>query len=215
MFTGLIQQTGKLEEIRQGAGGGALYLRSASWPSPIVLGESIAVQGVCLTAVREDAGIIQFDVLLETLAKTNLGMKKRGDSLNLERALRAGDAMGGHLVSGHVDGMGRIREMRPAGRDWVVVVECSAELIQGIVPKGSIALDGISLTVVEVGDASFSVHIIPHTWEQTSLSSLRVGDAVNLETDLLGKYVAKYLGANVPGHALTWEKLRQSGFMEA
>jgi len=176
-------------------------------------GESIAVDGVCLTAVEADERSVRFDVLMETLHRTGFGERKLGDLVNLERALRLGDAMGGHMVTGHVDGTGTIRSLTRAGRDWVVEAACSNELLSGIVPKGSIALDGISLTVAELRAESFTVHIIPHTWQNTSLSQARVGRLVNLETDIIGKYVARYLQKGLPSSHIGWDTLKNAGFM--
>ena len=213
MFTGLVQQVGRLERISFQGDAGRLEL-SARFDAPLQIGESVAVNGACLTLVEQRGETLVFDVLRETFDKTALRDKVPGAPLNLERALRLGDPLGGHLVSGHVDGTGDVRRIEAAGRDKVRAVAAPA-LIAEIVPKGSIAIDGISLTVVDVVscDGTFSVHVIPHTWSQTALSALAPGARVNLETDLIGKYVRRQAANAVPGApAVTWDKLRGAGF---
>lgn len=212
MFTGLIQQVGRLEQVAFHGEAGRLTL-SADFPSPLEIGESIAINGACLTLAEHNGTQRVFDVLQETLAKTALGDKSSGARLNLERALRMGDAVGGHWVSGHVDGTGKLRRVEKSGRDIVLTISAS-DLIADIIPKGSIALDGVSLTVVDVdtGNGTFSVHIIPHTWEQTALSSLNPGERVNLETDMIGKYVRAALERQASPPTATLEKLRNAGF---
>ena len=213
MFTGLVQQVGRLERISFQGDAGRLEL-SARFDAPLQIGESVAVNGACLTLVEQRGETLVFDVLRETFDKTALRDKVPGAPLNLERALRLGDPLGGHLVSGHVDGTGDVRRIEAAGRDKMLAVAAPA-LIAEIVPKGSIAIDGISLTVVDVVscDGTFSVHVIPHTWSQTALSALAPGARVNLETDLIGKYVRRQAANAVPGApAVTWDKLRGAGF---
>lgn len=212
MFTGLVQQIGQLEHISFQGEAGRLAV-SARLDSPLQIGESIAVNGACLTLVEQHGEKLVFDVLRETFDKTALRGKGPGAPLNLERALRVGDPLGGHLVSGHVDGTGQLLRVEPAGRDKVLVISAPG-LIAEIVPKGSIAIDGVSLTVVDAShaDGTFSVHIIPHTWTRAALSSLLPGMRVNLETDMIGKYVRSAL----PGLAappLTWDRLREAGFL--
>ena len=212
MFTGLVQQVGRLERISFQGDAGRLEL-SARFDAPLQIGESVAVNGACLTLVEQRGEIVVFDVLRETFDKTALRDKAPGAPLNLERALRLGDPLGGHLVSGHVDGTGDVRRIESAGRDRVLVVAAPA-LIAEIVPKGSIAIDGISLTVVDVvsADGTFSVHVIPHTWSQTALSALAPGARVNLETDMIGKYVRTMAAPAASAPQVTWEKLRDAGF---
>lgn len=193
MFTGIIQKTGKIVEVQRSGASGRLVLETSPWESPLVLGESIAVNGCCLTVAAIDGNRIRFDLLEETFNKTCLGEKHTGQRVNLERALRVGDAMGGHYVTGHVDGTGKVRESHAIGRDWYVSVNCSADLLAGMLPKGSIALDGISLTIVELTSEFFSVHLIPHTLAETAIGELKAGDSVNLETDMIGKYVRRSL----------------------
>lgn len=212
MFTGLVQQVGRLEQISFQGEAGRLTL-SAAFADPPQIGESIAINGACLTLVEQRGNRLAFDVLRETFEKTSLRDKPPGAPLNLERALRMGDPLGGHLVSGHVDGTGELRRVDAAGRDKVLVV-AAPSLLSEIVPKGSIALDGVSLTVVDVRPAeeTFSVHVIPHTWTQTALASLSAGARVNLETDLIGKYVRAATAAIPSPAPLTWDKLRDAGF---
>ena len=212
MFTGLVQQVGRLEQVSFQGEAGRLAL-SARFGAPLQIGESIAVNGTCLTLVEKHGEKLVFDVLRETFDKTSLRDKGPGSPLNLERALRVGDPLGGHLVSGHVDGTGDVRRIESAGRDKVLVVAAPA-LIAEIVPKGSIAIDGISLTVVDVGssDGTFGVHVIPHTWSQTALSALAPGARVNLETDMIGKYVRTMTAATASAPQVTWDKLRDAGF---
>ena len=214
MFTGLVQQIGRLERIAFQGEAGRLTL-SARFDAPLQIGESIAVNGACLTLVEQRGENLVFDVLRETFEKTALRDKAPGAPLNLERALRLGDPLGGHLVSGHVDGTGVIRRIESAGRDKVLAVAAPA-LVAEIVPKGSIAIDGISLTVVNVApaDGTFSAHVIPHTWNQTALAALAPGARVNLETDLIGKYMRKQAAEPaVRESPVTWEKLRDAGFL--
>ena len=213
MFTGLVQQTGRLEQIAFQGEAGRLTL-SAKFDAPPVIGESIAINGACLTLVAHQGGKLVFDVLRETFDKTALRDKSPGAPLNLERALRIGDPLGGHLVSGHVDGTGELRRVESAGRDKVLVI-AAPDLIADIVPKGSIAIDGVSLTVVKVDPAegAFSVHVIPHTWSKTALSSLSAGARLNLETDMIGKYVRAAMAGSPTSAAITWDKLRTAGFL--
>ena len=214
MFTGIIQQVGALVALRRRGGAGRLAVQAGTWDPPLAVGESLAVEGVCLTVAATAGAKIHFDVLEETLTKTTLGGKRAGAVLNLERAVRAGDFLGGHLVSGHVDGVGTLRAIDRAGADRVVEVACGPELLHGIVTKGSIALNGISLTVVDLRADAFTVHLIPHTWDHTSLKGARSGDRINLETDVIGKYVARCLAARAPAPSVTLDKLRAAGFMD-
>ncbi|HMP88641.1 MAG TPA: riboflavin synthase [Kiritimatiellia bacterium] len=194
MFSGIIQKLGLVESvIRQPDGSGMLMVRCTAWSEPMVVGESFANNGVCLTLTSYDAGIMTFNLLDETFNKTNLGDLRAGDLVNLERALRVGEVIGGHFVSGHVDGVGVTSAWEPHGRDFIWRITCPKNLTDGMVPKGSISCDGISLTIVDLKDGEFSVHIIPHTVSQTNLKRVVVGAKVNLETDMLGKYVARLL----------------------
>jgi len=214
MFTGLIQQIGTLAQIRTRGAGRSLVIRHAPWDTALSVGESVAVQGACLTVTDVRATEFACDVLKETLAKTGLGQKAPGARLNLERALRADERFGGHIVTGHVDGTGRLLGRDRAGDDWVLEIGCAGELLSGIVPKGAVACDGASLTVAELRRASFTVHLIPFTWVHTALSDLQASDAVNIETDVIGKYVQRYLAVQREGAGLTMDDLRKAGFAE-
>ncbi len=198
MFTGIIQRLGVVETVEHGGGQGRLHVRTEPWTPALERGESIAVEGVCLTVTGDRKGVVTFDVLKETFDRTNLGSKTAGRRVNLERALRVGDPLGGHFVTGHVDGVGRARMITPVGRDRILEIACAPELMAQMVGKGSIAVSGVSLTLVDLMRDGFTVHLIPHTWSNTSFSELKAGDAVNLETDLLGKHVQRLLAQRPP-----------------
>ena len=213
MFTGLIQQKGTVVAVDRQGESGRLRVRTEAWPDALRPGESIAVDGVCLTLVDATADMtLTFDVLEETFRRTILGTYQAGRVINLERALRAGDRLGGHLVNGHVDGVGTVVEVEPEGRDTRWTIRCDESLLAGIVYKGCIACNGISLTIAGIGDDSFSVCIIPETLRATSLGSSGPGDTLNLEIDIVGKYVQGALAeGHLPGPA-TWDDLRRYGW---
>jgi riboflavin synthase len=213
MFTGLIEKVGRLVSLARTAEGGRITVRCDAWPEPLVDGESVAVQGACLTVVERGASGFVCDVLGETLGRTTLGGRAVGSLLNLERAMRADGRFGGHMVTGHVDGTGHVIGVRSTGRDWELAVGCGADLCEGLVFKGSVTIDGVSLTIASVRPDGFTVNIIPFTWEHTSLRGLREGEAVNLETDIVGKYVRNYLrGTDSSRGSVTLEKLFAAGF---
>ena len=214
MFTGLIQQTGTLARRETTAGGLRLVITGASWPPPLILGESMAVNGACLTLAHIQEKNFACDILQETLDCTTLGGKHPGAALNLERALRLGDTLGGHMVTGHVDGIGAVSSRQAKGRDWILRVTCGPDLLHGMVLKGSIAIDGVSLTIAELDEHSFAVALIPFTCEHTTLGALNKGDTVNLETDLIGKHVRRTLETSHAPTPLTLERLRDAGFGE-
>lgn len=191
MFTGIIQKTGTVTELLDREGGKRLWLRIVPWELPFDDGESIAVNGVCLTLAGRRDGEVGFDVLGETLRKTNLGKLVTGSKVNLERALRYGDALGGHLVSGHVDACGEVRSVTAAGPDRRVEISFPPSVRDHVVPQGSIACDGISLTVAELFEDAFAVHLIPTTLSETNWSDLQPGDSVNLEADMVCKLVRR------------------------
>lgn len=217
MFTGLIEEVGKLCQRQSAPGGGArLKVQAQRVLEGLRLGDSIAVNGVCLTAVEWDlkAGWVVFDAVAETLRLTTLNELPLGSGLNLERALAVGDRLGGHYVTGHIDGAGRLSARQSSGNGVIHRFSCPPPLMSMIARKGSIAVDGISLTVVEVNDSEFSVWIVPHTLSATNLGALALGDAVNLETDILAKYVNKALrgeGSTAPT-AVTFQQLKEAGF---
>lgn len=210
MFTGLIQKIGTVKRISRGKGL-VLEIGFEPWSSPLECGESIAVNGVCLTVVNFDDHRFTADVLKETESLTGLGELVPGEKVNLERALRSGDAMGGHIVQGHVDCRGKIISRTMRGRDFRLKIGCSRVLAAQSVLKGSIAIDGVSLTISGIGDDYLMVDIIPTTASETTLGNLKVGDMVNLEGDVVGKYVAKQVKAAAP--TLTEASLIAAGFM--
>ena len=213
MFTGLVSAVGELLRFERSHGGASLVIGCPEWETPLELGESVAVQGACLTVTGYEDTSFSWDVLDETLQRTNLCNKAVGAVLNLERALRLGDRLGGHIVTGHVDAIGTISGIRPAGRDRIVAVECDAAIASGIIEKGSIAIDGISLTVSAVSDCEFEANIIPFTWDHTSLCERKQGDTVNLETDMLGKYVQRCLTTSQASCNVNMETLASAGFL--
>lgn len=213
MFTGLIEKTGKLVSLTRRNGGGVLRVEHTRWKDEALSpGDSVAVQGACLTVSTCKPDEFTADILDETLARTSLGSKTPGNLLNLERALKAGARLGGHIVAGHIDGTGQIVARKKETRDWILTVNCVPEILKGIVIKGSITIDGISLTVSDLSATSFSVNVIPFTLENTSLRNVKIGDTVNLETDIIGKYVLKYSTESASSQ-ISLEKLHQAGFI--
>ena len=194
MFTGLVEGTGTLLRIDRHGPDAGMVIRADYLMENLILGESISVDGACLTVTASQGNVFTADVSAETLGRTTLGRKGSGSRLNLERALRLGDRLGGHIVSGHVDGIGALVERRTEGRSLRLFFEVSPEFARYIVAKGSIAVNGISLTVNGVERGRFDVNIVPHTGQETTVADLRVGEAVNIETDVIGKYVEKLLG---------------------
>ena len=195
MFTGIVEETGEVESFARAGGSWRLRVSPKAVPKDLAQGESIAVNGCCLTAVAFGGGAIEFDVLEETRRLTNLHSIVPGAPVNLERSLRADSRLGGHFVTGHIDGRGTIEAFEARGADHYLRIQGPEGSGRLVVVKGSIAVDGISLTVAEVEGDSFAVWIIPHTLEATNLRVRGVGDIVNLEFDMLGKYVEKLLQA--------------------
>ncbi|MCL2749387.1 MAG: riboflavin synthase [Coriobacteriia bacterium] len=201
MFTGIIEEIGTVEAVRKGKDSSVLTLGASVVMSDLKLGDSVAVDGVCLTASSLNSSSFSADVMHETLSRSTLGKLTRGSKVNLERALLAQGRFGGHIVSGHIDGTGTITAIRQDDNAVWYTVKADAAILRYIVEKGSIAIDGISLTVARITDEDFSVSLIPHTLKETTLAVKKVGSLVNLENDLLAKYVEKLLGA--PGSAGT------------
>ncbi len=193
MFTGLIEDVGKIKGITRKGSGQVLSIDCGLPLEEIVLGESIAVDGVCLTVTSLVSGGFTVDVSPESLQRTTLGSKRPGHTVNLERALRLSDRLGGHLVSGHIDGTAVAASIEPTGDFILIAFTAPDTLLKYIIDKGSVAIDGISLTVNECTDRGFSVMIIPHTFAHTTLSTRKAGDRVNIENDIIGKYVEKLL----------------------
>ena len=189
MFTGLVREVGTVASMEDGR----LTIDAPATAQGVQLGDSIAIDGVCLTVVACDDSSLSFDAVPETLARTALGTLDQGSRVNLEPALRAGDALGGHYVQGHVDGVGAVRSVEPEGEGKRVRFDAPAELLRYIVEKGSIAVQGTSLTVAAVDETGFEVALIPHTLQETTLGELEPEQPVNLETDVLAKYVEKLL----------------------
>lgn len=216
MFTGLVQKKGIFEGISGDSGASVIKIRCAPWPGdPLVKGESVAVQGACLTVVSPSEEGFTADVLAETLRCTGLGSLRKGDAVNLERALRPIDRLGGHIVTGHIDDTGTIRSIVRTGRDYVLRVACKKEEAPYIARKGSIAIDGVSLTISAVPSPKlFEVSIIPTTWEETSLGGRAVGDVVNLEVDVIARYVERLARGegNEGAEKLTFDSLLGAGF---
>ncbi|MNR96598.1 Riboflavin synthase [compost metagenome] len=215
MFTGLIEEVGTLIARR----GDELVIGAPMIAPTLKLGDSVAVNGICLTATSLGGDRFTADVSATTFDATTAGNWQKGRKLNLERAMALGDRLGGHLVSGHVDAVGALQERRKLGEAWKLTFEMPEALSPFLVPKGSIAIDGTSLTVNEVERRTFTVTVIPHTAEKTLLLDLAPGDPVNLEADMLAKYVQRMLSAYVqpaaPKGGLTWAKLAECGFMDS
>jgi riboflavin synthase len=193
MFTGLIQDVGKIQAVEPAGGGVRLTLSTRLDLASLKIGDSISVDGVCLTVVRMSGTAFTAEVSPETLRKSTLSAARQGHPVNLETALKMSDPLGGHLVSGHVDGTGEILEVIPEGNSWRYRFGTSREISRYLVEKGSVAVDGISLTVAECGDNEFTVSVIPHTAQSTTLGNKKAGDRVNLENDIIAKYVEKFL----------------------
>ncbi len=210
MFTGIIEATGRIVIPAASAGKTTRIGIETPWLDGIGVSDSVAVNGACLTVTKIDDRVIRCDVGGETIAATTLGMLRAGHIVNLERAMRAGDRFGGHLVTGHVDTIAEIRDRRVRGGVYEIVVGITVGIEPYLVPKGSIAVDGISLTIQHLDEKTFTVHIIPLTGRETTLGSVRTGDAVNIEVDIIGKYVRRMLDLKRPAHEhqLTVETVR-------
>lgn len=211
MFTGIIEEKGVLKEQN----GGNLVIQADKVLEDVHLGDSIAVNGVCLTVTEFQKNWFRADVMAETLRRSSLGTLKKGSRVNLERAMAANGRFGGHIVSGHIDGTGTVENMQREGNAIWVTISCGAALLRYIAEKGSIAIDGISLTVAEVRENGFRVSIIPHTGEETTLLARRTGDMVNLETDIIAKYVERLMfpkEAEEKKSGIDLEFLRENGF---
>jgi riboflavin synthase len=193
VFTGLVETTGSIDSVEPDGQGARLRV-STSLAGELSEGDSVAVNGVCLTATRVEGGAFSADVMAETLRRSSLGPLQPGHEVNVELPLRAGDRMGGHVVQGHVDGVGTVESVAEQGFARSVRIAASPDLLRYVVEKGSIAIDGVSLTVAEIDDDGFSVSLIPETLERTTLGAVSPGRGVNLEVDVLAKYVEKLVG---------------------
>ncbi len=193
MFTGIVRELGRVVSAEARGGGLALVVEARETVAALSMGDSISINGVCLTAETIEAGRVSTHAVPETLARSTLGSLGQGDPVNVEPALRAGEPLGGHYVQGHVDGVGRIQSVEAEGDGLRVFVEAPAQVLRYLVEKGSVTVDGVSLTVAELSDDAFAVALVPHTLEATTLSALEPGRRVNLEVDVLAKYVERLL----------------------
>lgn len=211
MFTGIIEEIGKVERIQKDSRNCKLSIKASKILTDIHLGDSIAVNGICLTVNHFNHQSFTVDVMNETWSRTALTLLKHGSEVNLERALSVNGRLGGHVVTGHIDGTGKISSIKKDDNAVWYQINTQKEILDLIVEKGSITIDGISLTVAKVSKVNFSVSVIPHTLEQTILKSKQVGSTVNLENDILGKYVQKLMD-NSPKSEISKELLYQNGF---
>ncbi len=211
MFTGIIEEMGSVRTLRQSGGSARIVISASRVLEGTALGDSICVNGVCLTVVELGRAEFSADVASETLAVTTLGGLRSGSPVNLERALQLSSRIGGHLVSGHVDAVGRIREKREEGNGWRIFFTAPDAVLRYVIRKGSVAVDGISLTVADLDASGFSVAMIPHTAKLTTLGAKTAGDPVNLEADIMGKYVERLLGRHGAG-GVDLELLKRTGF---
>lgn len=212
MFTGIVEEIGTIRSIQPGSKSVRIAIEADVVLEGTKLGDSIATNGVCLTVTQLDARCFWADVMPETLKRSGLGELRTGSPVNLERALRWEDRLGGHLVSGHIDGVGRLEAIRQEDNAVWLTIAADQKLLRYVVEKGSIAIDGVSLTVADVTSSQFRVSLIPHTRSVTALNSKRVGDPLNLEVDIVAKYVEKLLGSRVEKPGISLEYLQQNGF---
>ena len=213
MFTGIVEEAGTLRSLVVGGESAVLEVSAASVLEGTAVGDSIATDGVCLTVARLGADRFWADVMPETVRRSTLGRKRPGDRLNLERALTLQSRLGGHLVQGHVDGVGAVSGITRDRASWLVDITAPPQVTDVSVPQGSVAVDGVSLTIVAIEGRMLRVSLIPHTIVATTLHDLKVGAEVNLEADLIGKYVRAYLAKAGSTQGLTWQKLSEAGFV--
>ncbi|MEY8356861.1 riboflavin synthase [Lachnospiraceae bacterium 54-53] len=212
MFTGIIERTGTVEEVRRGAASAVLTVEAGELLNHTREGDSISVNGVCLTVNAKKGGAFCADVMHETMKRTSLSILRAGSRVNLERAMAADGRFGGHLVTGHVDGTGNISAVRKDDNAIWFTIRASPSILKYLVEKGSIAIDGISLTVVSVREAEFLVSVIPHTLKKTTLADKKAGAVVNLENDCIAKYVEKFLGQGTGESGMSREFLKKYGY---
>lgn len=218
MFTGIIEELGEIKNLKMAGVSGQITIKAEKVLEGTRIGDSIAVNGICLTVTSLLTDGFTADVMAETVRRSSMGEAKRGDKVNLERAMSAEGRFGGHIVSGHIDGTGTILSYKKEENAVWITIEAASEILRLIVPKGSICIDGVSLTVARLMENSFQVSIIPHTGAETTLLGKKPGDKVNLENDVVGKYVQRLLGGNIGVGAeekqstLTMEKLMEYGF---
>jgi riboflavin synthase len=193
VFTGIVRELGSVESVDGGVDGARIRLRAPETAEGAALGDSVALNGVCLTVTAVSGELLAFDAVPETLRRTSLGRLSPGSPVNVEPALRAGEPLGGHIVQGHVDGVGRVRALEPEGEGRRLVVEAPPEILRYCVEKGSIGVEGVSLTIAALGPDAFELALVPHTLGVTTLGALAPGDEVNLEVDVIAKYVERLL----------------------
>jgi riboflavin synthase len=193
VFTGIVRERGRVAGLERGREVFRLRVEAPRTAAEVGVGDSVSVNGVCLTAVAVDDGALSFDAVPETLRRSSLGRLDTGDEVNLEPALRVGDPLGGHYVQGHVDGIGRVRSARSEGGDVVVWIDAVPELLRYLVEKGSVTVEGVALTVTQIDGGGFAVALVPHTLAETTLAGLAAGEPVNVEVDVLAKYVERLL----------------------
>jgi len=213
MFTGLIEDLGTVASFRRSHAAAVLGISTALPVHEIALGDSVAVNGICLTVTTVNKPVLTFDVSPETISRSTFASLQTGDRVNLERALRLGDRLGGHLVTGHVDCCGTLARSEHIAGYHLLTFSLPAGFSRYLVQKGSVAIDGISLTVNEVSREGFTVTIIPHTFDKTTLAGLRPGDRVNIETDILGKYIERLAQPWRDGSGLSMQTLAENGFV--
>ena len=211
MFTGIIEELGLVASFIRGSQSAKLAVTASKEFAKIKIGESIAVNGACLTATSVRENKLEFDVSSETLRKTTLGELKVGDKVNLEKALPVSGRLGGHMVNGHVDGIGEIRNKTALENSFELQISIPSELLHYLVPKGSVALDGVSLTIADIRNGLVIIHVIPHTARSTVLADKKIGDKINIEVDILSKYIEKHLEGEL-NQGITDETLSRTGF---
>jgi len=212
MFAGIIRHLGAIKEMQRTAGGARIGVLADTLAAQVIEGASVCVNGVCLTVARVEPPLLEFDVIPETLRRSTLETLRPADRVNLEPSLRVQDTIDGHFVQGHVDGTARLVRRISRDAEYVLWFEPQPDLMRFVVPKGSVAVDGVSLTVAEVDERAFAVALIPTTLKWTTLADIRVGEFANIETDILARTVVHYLESMTPGGAMTMQALREQGF---
>jgi riboflavin synthase len=213
MFTGIIETTGRIVRTSAVAGGRRIVIDAGSVAEDAVHGASIAINGICLTVAATSGSVLEFDAITETLERTNLANLSAGDKVNLESALRPDSRLDGHFVQGHVDGTAEVVRRNVSDQEWVLWLKGDANVRPFMIPKGSVAIDGISLTIAAVAGDEFSVAIIPTTLQLTTLPDRKVGDTVNIETDIIARTIIHHLRSVQQGSGLTFDSLREHGYL--